>query len=139
VLSTIRADLTKPNPKSGVVQMEWNLTGSLLLVRFGVFYKALFFLCGSLSMSTPDNIPSAVYIFEFPVSPESFMPRLRTVLLHTQPILHARWNPVRKGNLALCCGIQSVYIWSDEWQGDSGEEEMAECIGVPASTSDLKL
>ena len=66
------------------------------------------------------------------------MPRLRTVLLHTQPVLHARWNPVRKGNLALCCGNQSVYTWSDEWQGDSGEEEMAECIGVPASTSVLK-
>jgi hypothetical protein len=29
-----------------------------------------------------------------------------------------------------------VYIWSDEWQGESGEEEeMAECIGVPASKS----
>ena len=39
VLSTIRADPTKPNPKSGVVQMEWNLTGNLLLVRFGVFYE----------------------------------------------------------------------------------------------------
>lgn len=119
VLTTIRADPTKPNPKSGVVQMEWNLTGSLLLVRF-------------------DNIPSAVFIFEFPVSPESFMPRLRTVLLHTQPLLHARWNPVRKGSLALCCGIQSVYIWSDEWQGDSGEEEMAECIGVPANNFETK-
>ena len=45
---------------------------------------------------------------------------------------------MRKGNLALCCGNQSVYTWSDEWQGDSGEEEMAECIGVPASTSDSK-
>lgn len=67
------------------------------------------------------------------------MPRLRTVLLHTQPVLHARWNPARKGNLALCCGNQSVYTWSDEWQGDSGEEEMAECIGVPASKSDFKI
>jgi len=138
VLSTIRPDPTKPNPKSGVVQMEWNLTGNLLLVRFGVFYKALSILRGFLSMSTPDNIPSAVYIFEFPVPPEIFTPRLRTVLLHSQPVLHARWNPVRKGNLALCCGNQSVYTWSDEWQGDSGEEEMAECIGVPASTSDFK-
>lgn len=41
VLSTIRADPTKPNPKSGVVQMEWNLTGNLLLIRFGVFYEVL--------------------------------------------------------------------------------------------------
>jgi hypothetical protein len=80
-----------------------------------------------------------VYIFDFPVSPESFMPRLRTVLLHSQPVLHARWNPARKGNLALCCGNQSVYTWSDEWQGDSGDEEMAECIGVPASKSEFKI
>lgn len=29
-----------------------------------------------------------------------------------------------------------MYIWSDEWQSESGEEEeMAECIGVPASKS----
>jgi len=35
ILSPIRADPTKPNPKSGVVQLEWNLTGSLLLARFG--------------------------------------------------------------------------------------------------------
>ena len=41
MLSTIRADLTKPNPKSGVVQMDWNLTGNLLLVRFGVFNEVL--------------------------------------------------------------------------------------------------
>jgi len=36
----------------------------------------------------------------------------------------------------LCCGSRSVYTWSDEWVADGGdgeEEEMAECIGVPAS------
>jgi len=37
----------------------------------------------------------------------------------------------------LCCGTQSVYIWSDEWhsESDSDQEELAECIGVPASMS----
>lgn len=63
------------------------------------------------------------------------MPKLRSVLIHSQPVLHARWNPVRKGSLALCCGNQSIYIWADEWHNDAGEEEeMAECVGVPAST-----
>ncbi|KAF8973707.1 WD repeat-containing protein 8 [Flammula alnicola] len=120
VLSTVRADPTKPNPKSGVAQMDWNLTGSLLLVRF-------------------DNVPTAVYLFDFPSSREKFMPKLRTVLIHSQSVLHARWNPVRKGSLALCCGSQSVYIWSDEWHGESGEEEeMAECIGVPAKKFETK-
>lgn len=56
------------------------------------------------------------------------------MLLHSQPVLQARWNPVRKGKLALCCGGPSVYLWSDEWVGEGGdEEEIAECIGVPAS------
>ena len=86
-------------------------------------------------MSSTESIPNAVFLFDFPSSREKFMPKLRTVLLHSQPVLHARWNPTRKGSLVLCCGIQSIYIWSDEWQGESGEdEEMAECIGVPAST-----
>ncbi len=83
-----------------------------------------------------ENIPTAVFLFDFPSPRETTIPRLRTVLLHSQSVLHARWNPVRKGSLCLCCGIQSVYIWSDEWQGEGGEEEeMAECIGVPASQS----
>ena len=58
------------------------------------------------------------------------------MLIHSQPVVHVRWNPVRKGSLALCCGTQSIYTWSDEWHGESDDdqEEMAECIGVPAST-----
>ncbi|KAJ6574989.1 YVTN repeat-like/Quino protein amine dehydrogenase [Mycena capillaripes] len=117
-----RADHTKPNPKSGAVQLEWNKSGSLLLVRF-------------------ENSPTAVHIFNFPSPEQDFLPRLCTVLLHTRPVMHARWNPVRKGSLALCCGAQSLYMWSDEWLGESGEEEMAECIGVPAKnfeTRDLR-
>ena len=75
------------------------------------------------------------------------MPRLRAVLSHSRTILQARWNPVRAGCLALCCGTRALYTWSDEWVSlDSGpgmddgnekvvgeDEEMAECIGIPAS------
>jgi hypothetical protein len=59
--------------------------------------------------------------------------------MHNKPVLHARWNPVRNGNLALCCGTRSVCTWSDEWvaEGGTSEEEMAECIGVPASEPSL--
>jgi hypothetical protein len=32
-----------------------------------------------------------------------------------------------------------MYTWSDEWVGEEGEEEMAECIGVPASEYSLAL
>ncbi|KAJ6604531.1 quinon protein alcohol dehydrogenase-like superfamily [Mycena vulgaris] len=109
-----RVDQTKPSSKSGAVQLEWNKNGSLLLVRFA------------------ENSPTAVHIYDFPSPEQDFMPRLRTVLLHSSPVIHARWNPVRKGRMALCSATQSLYIWSDEWLGDSGEEEMAECIGIPA-------
>ncbi|KAJ3565461.1 hypothetical protein NP233_g7617 [Leucocoprinus birnbaumii] len=120
VLTLIRADQTKANPKSGPVQLEWNNTGDLLLARF-------------------DNVPTAVHIFDFPSPQQEFVPRLRSVLLHTNPVLNARWNPVRKGSLVLCCGAQSVYVWSDEWMSELGEEEeMAECVGVPAHKFEAK-
>lgn len=81
-----------------------------------------------------ENMPTAVHIFDFPTFSQSFSPRLRSVLLHAQPVHQVRWNPVRKGNLVLCCGSPSVYTWSNEWLGEGGEEEeIAECIGVPAS------
>lgn len=77
-----------------------------------------------------------VYIFDFPSPTDPFVPRLRSVLMHTHPVLHARWDPMRQGRLVLCCGNQGIYTWSDEWMSESGnEEEMAECVGVPASTS----
>ncbi|TFK30772.1 YVTN repeat-like/Quino protein amine dehydrogenase, partial [Coprinopsis marcescibilis] len=113
-LSIVRPDLSRPYPKSGVVQLEFNSTGDLLLVRF-------------------ENTPNTLHIFDFPTPDEQFFPRLRTVLIHSQPILHARWNPVRKGSLVLCCGTPSIYTWSDEWVGETGaQEDIAECIGVPA-------
>ncbi|TFK77216.1 WD repeat-containing protein 8 [Pluteus cervinus] len=113
-LPVIRPDHSKPHPKSGTIQLEWNKTGRLLMVRF-------------------ESIPNAVHLYDFPAPSQAFSPRLRSILLHSRPVLHARWNPVRKGNLVTCCGGQSLHTWSDEWVGESGEdEEMAECIGIPA-------
>ena len=81
-----------------------------------------------------ETIPNAVHLFQFPSSEESFNPCLRSVLIHSQPVLHCRWNPIRSGSLVICCGSRGIYTWNDEWQGPSGEpEEVAECIGVPAS------
>ncbi|KAG1875623.1 WD repeat-containing protein 8 [Suillus subalutaceus] len=115
-ISLQRTDPTKPSPKSGAVQLEWNKTGTLLLVRF-------------------ENCPTVVHLYDFPASSDPFVPRLRCVFQHSKPVLHAQWNPVRKGSLALCSGNGSIYTWSDEWIGDNGvEEDMAECIGVPANT-----
>lgn len=133
-ISLIKPDLSKPNPRSGAVQLEWNKTGTLLLVRYGD--NGRFFGGPSVKIrALTDNVPNGVHIYDFPAPSEPFVPRLRCVLVHLKPVMHARWNPMRKGSLAICCGTQSVFTWSDEWVGEGGDEvEMAECIGVPASS-----
>ncbi|PSR83107.1 hypothetical protein PHLCEN_2v5911 [Hermanssonia centrifuga] len=123
-LSIIRPDLSKPYPKSGAIQLAFNIDGTLLLARF-------------------ESSPNAVHLFSFP-SPaklneepgDTLTPRLKTVLLHSKPVVSAQWNPVRKGSLAISCGSGGMYMWSDEWVGENGgnneSEEVAECIGIPA-------
>ncbi|KAG2030281.1 hypothetical protein BDR03DRAFT_987192 [Suillus americanus] len=109
-------DPTKPSPKSGVVQLEWNQTGTLLLLQF-------------------ENCPMVVHLYDFPASSDPFIPQLHYIFQHSKPVLHAQWNPVHKGSLALCSGSGSIYTWSDGWIGDNRvEEDMAECIGVAANS-----
>lgn len=85
-----------------------------------------------------ENAPTALLIYSFPSPSERFLPKLQTVLLQSKPILHSQWNPVRPGSLALCCGTGGFYTWSNEWSSDDlsgssgGNEEVAECIGIPA-------
>lgn len=50
-ISLTKADLSKPNPKSGAMQLEWNKTGTLLLVRYG--NDACF--CGDTSVKSEDR------------------------------------------------------------------------------------
>lgn len=123
----IRADASKAYPKSGLVQLEWNVNGSLLLTRY-------------------ESSPTALFIYSFPSPSERFKPKLRSVLLQSTPILQARWNPVRAGALVLCCGGGGMYMWSNEWSSesedkantDADEEEIAECIGIPAKKFQLR-
>ena len=98
------------------------------------------FTCGVLTTKPVENAPTVVHIYEFPytLSKEinlnlTDVPRLRSLLIQQQPVVQASWNPVRKGVLSLCTGGSSLYTWSDEWVGEDGEEEMAECVGIPAS------
>ncbi|KIP11638.1 hypothetical protein PHLGIDRAFT_458424 [Phlebiopsis gigantea 11061_1 CR5-6] len=128
-LTITRPELAKAYPKCGPVQLSFNVSGTLLLARF-------------------ESTPSVIHLFDFPsaLDPASQartpMPALRSVLIHTQPVLSAQWNTVRKGALVACCGGESAYLWSDEWVGvsEDGEQEeeadseMAECIGVPAKS-----
>ncbi|KAL5534433.1 hypothetical protein ACEPAG_895 [Sanghuangporus baumii] len=118
-----RADTSKAYPKSGLVQLDWNVDGSLLLARY-------------------DSCPSGLFIYSFPSPSERFRPRLRSVLIHSVPITQARWNPVRPGTLVLCCGTGGMYMWSNEWSSDDDvdgeDEEIAECIGIPAKKFQLR-
>ena len=134
-LNVNRADNSKPYPKSGTLQLEFNKAGTLLLARFGkkdTCYPAKDLLIHY--QTNLESVPTSVHLFAFPGPGEVFSPRLRSVLLHSSPVMHVHWNPVRQGRLALSCGGQAMYLWSEEWIGESGaEEEMAECVGIPAS------
>ncbi|KAI0034262.1 quinon protein alcohol dehydrogenase-like superfamily [Vararia minispora EC-137] len=115
-----RPDPSKPHPKSGAVQLEFNKLGTTLMARF-------------------ENMSTAIHLFSFPAPGEAFTPHLRSVLVHSRPVLHTRWNPLRAGSLVATCGASAVYTWSDEWVGEGGEaEEMAECIGVPAKNFEAR-
>ncbi|KAL7278087.1 hypothetical protein ACG7TL_008057 [Trametes sanguinea] len=114
------------------VQHHWQSVAAVLLYDFPM----------------PSSDPSASASRSTSTSREPLVPRVRSVLLQTQPVTAARWNPepARAGRLAVACGSQSVYLWSDEWvtEGGTGEEEdteVAECVGVPAQkfeTRDLR-
>ncbi|KAI5122576.1 hypothetical protein M0805_004793 [Coniferiporia weirii] len=120
-----RTDASKAYPKSGLVQLEWNTNGSLLLARY-------------------ESTPTVLFIYSFPSPSERFKPKLRSVLLHSGTVIRAHWNPVRSGALVVSCGGGGLYMWSNEWSssdpggGDEDEEEIAECIGIPAKNFQLR-
>ncbi|KAF9270125.1 YVTN repeat-like/Quino protein amine dehydrogenase [Marasmius fiardii PR-910] len=172
-ITLTKPDVTKPNPKSGVCQLEWNKNGTILLVRFEATSNAVhlyhfpsptvpsptsFTPTTTTTTSSTTRAPRSPY----PHSQSQWNPHLRSVLLHSEPVLHSRWNPVRPGSLVTSCGNRGVYLWSDEWQnqnqhlgeyteqeaekeGESEEvteevvtEEVAECVGVPAKLFDTR-
>ncbi|CEL57758.1 WD repeat-containing protein WRAP73 OS=Mus musculus GN=Wrap73 PE=2 SV=2 [Rhizoctonia solani AG-1 IB] len=116
-LTITRRDGAKGLPKTGAVQIEWNLTGTMFFVRY-------------------ESTSTALHIYNFPAPDEPFKPSLKTVLLHATPITRASWNPVRAESLAMSCSRPAVYMWTsnNEWVNDNVgeiEDEGAECIGVP--------
>jgi len=130
-LPLTRPNPDKPDPKSGAIQLEWNVNGSLLLARFGSYIPKT--RPELLLIKFTENAPTAVHIFTFPAPSQPFDPHLRSVLLHNHPVLYTRWNPVRSGSLLLCCGTGGVYTWTSEWDDpEQGLTEVAECVGVPA-------
>ncbi|KAG8714579.1 hypothetical protein FRC08_011727 [Ceratobasidium sp. 394] len=119
----MRRDGARGLPKTGAAQIEWNLTGTMLLVRF-------------------ESVSTALHIYNFPSPDEPFKPGLRTVLLHASAVARACWNPVRAETLALCCSRPGVYIWtaSNDWISEGGEldGEGAECMGVPGQELNVR-
>ncbi|KAI1789913.1 WD repeat-containing protein 8 [Ganoderma leucocontextum] len=158
------ASSSSSGPTSGTTQLAFNTSGTLLLVRSAASPTAVVLYDFPHSLSSQSRQPSSSTSAGVPNSSTAHIgvPQLRTVLLHTQPVTTARWNPdpSRAGRLAVACGTQSVYLWSDEWVAEpepdpaanrrrAGEPnpgvdvdtEVAECVGVPAQkfeTRDLR-
>ncbi|GJE94941.1 WD40 repeat domain-containing protein [Phanerochaete sordida] len=130
-LTITRPELSKAYPKSGAVQLSFNVSGTLLLARF-------------------ESAPHVAHIFAFPTPQDARAhdaargtPKLRAVLIHTAPVQSAAWNPVKPGVLALCTGAESMYVWRDEFvvtdeEGNDELQEVAECVGVPAQSFNAK-
>lgn len=119
---------------------NWNGTKQGLCFSQDMVSEFYVSTCDVLTRGAIENAPTVVHIYEFPytLSKEislnlTNVPRLRSLLIQQQPVVQASWNPVRKGVLSLCTGGSGLYTWSDEWVGEDGEEEMAECVGIPAS------
>lgn len=130
---------------AGTTQLAFNTSGTLLLVRSAALPTAVLLYDFPLRSYSPAAASS--HSTSAPGTPgaQPLVPRLRTVLLHTQPVSTARWNPdpTRAGRLAVACASQSVYLWSDEWVPEPSaspspsppseeDGEVAECVGVPA-------
>jgi len=114
-LTMLPHDSSKSNPRSGASFLDWNLDGTLLSVKF-------------------ESSPTALLVIRLPGPIETFRPRLQTVLLHHEPVAHARWNPTRPGSLVCSCSSGGVYLWSDEWASEDGDsEEIAECVSIPSA------
>ncbi|RPD56789.1 WD repeat-containing protein 8 [Lentinus tigrinus ALCF2SS1-7] len=133
---------TSSRSGTGTTQIAFNTSGSLLLVRSASCPTAVLLYDFPHASSSSSNSATRSSSASTSSSPSS-IPHLRTVLLHTQSVTSARWNPDpgRAGRLAVVCGSQSVYLWSDEWEpevigpshlGPEEDAEVAECVGVPA-------
>ncbi|KAE9408219.1 WD repeat-containing protein 8 [Gymnopus androsaceus JB14] len=120
------------NKKAGASQLEWNQTGSLLLVRFGEYFSRTLRI---ILIHQKRLHHASLHIYSFPEgtrSDDTFSCPLQTIILSSQPILQAHWNPTRRGSLAFCCGNRRISTFSNEWEGESGEEEeMVESIAIP--------
>ncbi|KAL1942337.1 hypothetical protein VTO73DRAFT_6401 [Trametes versicolor] len=128
---------------AGTTQLAFNTSGTLLLVRSAALPTAVLLYDFPLPSHSPAAASSHSTSALGTPGAQPLVPRLRTVLLHTQSVSTARWNPdpARAGRLAVACASQSVYLWSDEWVPEpssssaapSDEDgEVAECVGVPA-------
>ncbi|KAF8328154.1 YVTN repeat-like/Quino protein amine dehydrogenase [Cantharellus anzutake] len=108
----IARDTTGSASTGGCLQMEWNIKGTGLLVIW-------------------ENSPTAVHVYQ---NGEKIRPQLGTVLLHSNAVICAAWNPVKEWKLGISCGGCSIYTW---WKAD-GDGEIGECIGVPAKKFSVK-
>lgn len=126
-MPTVRADLTKSPPRSGISVVAFDAEATLFFSRL-------------------ETQPNVVHIHTFLPTPTSSSSDIRHIaaLIFTEPIKAARWCPGKR-KLAISTRTGSVYFWDGEdgWIDDGdmtgGFSEnkggMAEGTGIPASKS----
>ena len=75
-INLTRADQTKPGPKSGAAQLEWNKSGSLLLVRFGEQSNLLNDFPRQHLPPPPRKRPNCGSHFRLPILQSTFRPKI---------------------------------------------------------------
>lgn len=122
-LPSVRPDLTRSPPRSGITQMAFDLEGSLLLVRV-------------------ETQPNVVHIHTFLPNPTAPSPEIShlAALVFAEQVKTARWCSGRR-KLAVSTKGGAVYFWDGDggWVEDGGwadgDEEirggLMEGVGVP--------
>ena len=57
--------------------------------------------------------------------------KLKTVLVHMDPIKAAHWDPMGEHGLAICTGGAKVFFWSPQ-------SESAACVDVPSDSFQVR-
>ncbi|ODO12099.1 hypothetical protein I350_00885 [Cryptococcus amylolentus CBS 6273] len=125
---TNRPDSTKPMPRTGISQLTFNPSSTLLLIRL-------------------DSQPNTIHLHTFLPTPTSEQPTVTHLAsgIFAREVRRARWNP-RGNKLAVATGGGGVYVWDEEsgWvEEDSGVGDASveagrggnmEAVGIPTRT-----
>ena len=97
----------------------------LTLIRKIHFYRATQDLL-IRDQASLESVSTSMHLFTFPRPGEVFSPRIRSVLLHSSPVMHVHWNPVRQRWSGNVVPVERRMDWR-KWGRGYGE------VCIPAS------